>query len=182
MIILGIDPGSRLTGYGLIQKTASENRHVENGTFYLEQKKTYVQRLASLFESLTTIIITHKPQVLAVENIFSHKNPKSIQKLSEARGIVLLCGELNNLEIAEYTPTEVKKAVTGYGNASKKQMQLMIARLLRLTDLPEENASDALSVALCYAHTDNQLTNSKKPVNLVTSKVKKLLGKASFYR
>lgn len=182
MIILGIDPGSRLTGYGLIQKSGAESRHVENGTLYLEKQGPYTRRLVYLYQEIQNLIRAFRPEALAIENIFYHKNPKSIQKLGEVRGVAILSGAELGLPVFEYTPLAVKKAVTGYGSASKEQMQRMIRTLLGLKDLAEENASDALAVALCHAHSFNRLTKASKDGKVRLRRNEDALRKASFYR
>lgn len=182
MIILGIDPGSRKTGFGLIQKQGQNHHHIENGTLYLEDKVGFASRLKFLYDEICSLIKTFRPQVLAIENIFYHKNFKSSQKLGEIRGVCLLCGALTGLEIAEYTPLEVKKAITGYGNAGKGQMQSMVRSLLNLKDIAEENASDALAVALCAAQSHNKLTRAISSAANAVNPNKILLKAASFYR
>lgn len=151
MLILGVDPGSRRTGFGVIRKEGKAYRHVENGTLYLEDQKNYIDRLVFLHEELKRLVRVHQVEALAVENIFFHKNPKSIQKLGEVRGVILLTAGCCALQLGEYTPLEVKQAVTGYGKASKDQVQVMIGKILGLKDRAEENASDALGIALCHA-------------------------------
>lgn len=182
MLILGIDPGSRKTGFGLIKKSGNRNIHIENGTLYLEEKPTYADRLVCLYQEIQNIIVAYKPGVIAVENIFYHKNPKSIQKLSEVRGVAMLSGAISGLPVFEYAPLEVKKAITGYGNATKSQMQYMVRKLLKLSDIPEENASDALGVALCHSHSYNLLTNQNEMTKARLSSTKEVLKKASYYR
>lgn len=182
MIILGIDPGSRKTGFGMIEKSGNHIRHVENGTFYLEDKETFAERLVYLHKKITTVATSFKPHAIVIENIFYHKNPKSLQKLGEVRGVAILSGALLELEIFEYTPLEVKKAITGHGVASKEQVQFMVRRLLKLTDLAEENASDALALALCHAQTNNNLATLIKNTKAPASRAKSLLEDASFYR
>ncbi|MBF0106365.1 MAG: crossover junction endodeoxyribonuclease RuvC [Deltaproteobacteria bacterium] len=182
MLILGIDPGSQITGFGLIKKSGQRNTHIENGTFYLREKTSYADRLVCLYKEIQNIIAAYQPEVIAVENIFYHKNPKSIQKLGEVRGVAILSGAISGLKVFEYAPLEVKKAVTGYGGATKSQMQYMVMKLLGLNDVPEENASDALGVALCHAHSFNQLTNPSGLAKTRLSDAKEILKKASFYR
>lgn len=111
MIILGIDPGSRLTGFGLIKKSGNRNHHMENGTLYLEKSGKYTDRLVFLYQEIQSIINAFKPEAFAIENIFYYKNPKSIQKLGEVRGVAMLSAAIAGLPIFEYTPLEVKKAV-----------------------------------------------------------------------
>lgn len=156
MLIFGVDPGSRKTGFGVIRKDGNHYRHIENGTLYLEDRKSYVDRLVLLHEELKRIIHAHKVDELAVENIFYHKNPKSIQKLGEVRGVILLTAGTCGLPVGEYTALQVKQAVTGYGKATKEQVQVMIGRILGLKDRAEENASDALGIALCHAQQVGQ--------------------------
>lgn len=180
MIILGIDPGSRLTGYGIIDKNGNHHRHIENGTLYLEKQGAYPHRLGYLFEQIQILIEAYEPEVLAIENIFYHKNPKSIQKLGEVRGVAMASAVLKGLPVFEYAPLEVKKSITGYGAAKKEQVQFMICKLLNLKDCPEENAADALGIALCHANSYNLLTKVRKVGRVTASN--ELLKKASFYR
>lgn len=182
MIILGIDPGSRKTGFGLIEKSGNHVSHLENGTFYLEDKDSFAERLVFLHEKIKTVITSFKPKAIVVENIFYHKNPKSLQKLGEVRGVVILSGALLGLEVFEYTPLEVKKTITGHGVATKEQVQYMVRRLLKLKDLAEENASDALALAWCHAQTNNSLAKLLKNTKANVSRAKSLLEGASFYR
>jgi crossover junction endodeoxyribonuclease RuvC len=182
MIILGIDPGSRITGFGLVKKSGNKTTHLENGTLYLDTKKQYKDRLVFLFQEIQALVNAFKPEALSIENIFYHKNPKSVQKLGEARGVAILAGAISNLDVFEYTPLEIKKAITGHGNATKEQVQYMVRRLLNLKDLAEENASDALGAALCHAHSctlNNQLLqNTKTGLN----EAQEILKKANYYR
>lgn len=180
MLILGIDPGSRITGFGLVKKSGNRNVHVENGSFYLKDETAYTDRLVTLHNEITKIISTFKPDAVVVENIFYHKNPKSIQKLGEVRGVILLTAALLNITIAEYTPLEIKKAVTGYGNATKEQMQYMVRMLLNLPDLAEENASDALGIALCHANTQGVFKSSATTPR--ANAAQEILKRAHFYR
>ncbi len=182
MIILGIDPGSQKTGFGLVKKSGNRLTHVENGTFYLKDHKRYSDKLAALHQELSAIIAAFKPEALVVENIFFHKNPKSMQKLAEVRGAVILSGAIAGLTIFEFSPREVKKAVTGYGNASKDQMQLMVKRLLCLSDLAEENASDALALAICHANSCTQISALTNATKTPITAAKEILKRASFYR
>lgn len=182
MIILGIDPGSRKTGFGLIKKNGNHNAHIENGTLYLEKLERYSDRLVMLFNELQSLIQAFKPDVVSVENIFYHKNPKSIQKLGEVRGVAIVSAATKGLPVFEYAPLEVKKAITGYGAAKKEQVQFMICKLLNLKDTPEENASDALGLALCHAHSYNKLTSVHSHSSVSRNDAQELLKKASFYR
>lgn len=187
MIILGIDPGSRITGFGLVKKDGNRVTHIENGSLYCADQETFARRLVYLFEEIQKIIRKFKPDVMVVENIFYHKNPKSVQKLGEARGAIILSGSLAGLPIHEYTALQVKQAVTGYGKAAKEQVQGMVRKLLNLPDLAEENASDALGIALCHAHSTGRfLLVSKGQTGEkgrgTAGRARELLKQSSFYR
>lgn len=151
MIILGLDPGSRFTGYALIQKKNSEILHIDNGVIVTTDKKEFSERLKIIFDELTIIIQKYNPMTVAIENIFYAKNVQSALKLGHARGVTMLACALHNLPITEYSPTTIKQAVTGSGHADKLQIQKMVKILLKLPQAPEENAADALAVALCHA-------------------------------
>lgn len=161
MIILGIDPGSRITGYGLVEKQKQATRHLENGGIYCDKAPSFDKRLVMIFENIKTLINKHRPDVVAIENIFYSKNAQSALKLGHARGSALVAASSLQLPIFEYTPSEVKQAVVGYGRASKDQVQKMVKVLLNLPQVAEENASDALAVALCHAHHNERLANIK---------------------
>lgn len=183
MIILGIDPGSRKTGYGIVNAVGNRVTHVENGTLYIEDEPTFAARLVALHRGLTGIIQTFRVESVAIENIFYHKNPRSVQKLGEARGVAILSGACTGLPVHEYSALQVKQAVTGYGKAAKEQMQAMVRKLLNLPDLAEENASDALGVALCHAFNSGKSALAfAGPATASTDPRRELLKKASFYR
>jgi len=151
MIILGLDPGSRFTGYGLIAHEGSRLRHVDNGLIVLTDYETLAERLKYLFEKVTALIEEFKPVTAAIESVFYSKNVASTVKLSHARGVLMAACGVKGLAVSEFTPLEVKKAVVGYGGASKDQVQKMVRVLLNLPSVAEENASDALAVALCQS-------------------------------
>ncbi|MCP5464459.1 MAG: crossover junction endodeoxyribonuclease RuvC [Deltaproteobacteria bacterium] len=181
MIILGIDPGSRITGFGLVQKSGNRHSHIENGAIFLDDRLDFSAKLKELNDRITKLIKAHQPDVLVVENIFFHKNPKSTQKLGEVRGAVILTAALNELPLFEYTPLEVKKAITGYGRATKDQIQYMICKLLNLKDRAEENASDALAIALCHAQNLGGTARTAATPNTLTP-AQSLLRQASYFR
>ena len=155
MIILGIDPGSRITGYGLVQKTGTKITHVDNGIIDVTKAVTFEKKLQKIFESIRQIISTFNPAEVAIENIFYAKNVQSALKLGHARGSALIAFSVENKPVFEYTALQVKQAVTGFGKAEKTQVQKMTKTLLNLPQVAEENAADALAVALCHAHTGN---------------------------
>lgn len=153
MIVLGIDPGSRLCGWGLVAGPGPGLRHVDNGVFVLGNETVELaERLRRLFAGLETLIGTHRPTMVAVEKVFvGHGNPQSALALGHARGIVLLAAARAGLPIHAYTAQEVKKAVTGSGRADKAQVQQMVALRFQLPEVPQEDAADAVAVALCHA-------------------------------
>jgi crossover junction endodeoxyribonuclease RuvC len=152
MRILGIDPGSRITGYGLIEKTGNRLIHVDNGAIYTRTDAPLSDRLKIIYDGLTQVIADHAPDTVAVERIFVAKNALSALKLGHARGVAMLAGVNAGLPVGEYTAVEVKQAVVGYGKAAKTQVQQMVRVLLNLPEIAQEDASDALAVAICHAH------------------------------
>ncbi len=166
MIILGVDPGSRLLGYGVLEKTGNSVRVLEHGTIHLFHKEyknipvdeTTPSRLKEIFIKLSEVIQKWKPQVVAVEKVFFAKNAVSALKLGQARGVVLLAGAIHDLEIYEYSVTEVKSMITGHGRADKDQVAKMLQMILGAQDFETADASDALALAVAHAlrtkHTD----------------------------
>ncbi len=159
MIILGVDPGSRLLGYGCIEKNGNHFRvitHVTIRLFHKEYKnipvdETTPSRLKEIHEKLSGIIQKYKPQAMAVEKVFFAKNAVSALKLGQARGVVLLTGALHDLEIHEYSATEVKGMVTGYGRSDKDQVAKTLQMILGLQKFETADSSDALAIALAHA-------------------------------
>ena len=156
MIVLGIDPGSNRTGYGLLREDSGNVRVIDYGCINLASLKSFSLKLAKISETLKSLIMTHKPDFAAIEDCFYAKNVKSALKLGHVRGAVILTAVSENVEIAEYTPLEIKKAVTGYGRADKMQVQQMMRMLLNLPGVPQpEDAADALACAYCHIATYN---------------------------
>ncbi|QXE89083.1 crossover junction endodeoxyribonuclease RuvC [Geomonas subterranea] len=153
MIILGIDPGSRKTGYGLISKQGNRLIHIDNGAIFTQSAKDFPQRLEKIFTGLSAIIAEFQPEVVAVENVFLAKNAMSALKLGQARGAAIVAAVNVGLPVHEYTAMQVKQAVVGTGRAEKTQVQQMIKALLNLPEVAQEDASDALAVAICHAHS-----------------------------
>jgi len=150
--ILGIDPGSRVTGYGVIAKKANRLYYVTSGVIRLGNKYTFNERLQVIFDGLCEIIKTHQPTVAGVEDVFVAANPRTALKLGHARGVAVLSALQNGLKVYDYTPRMVKQAVVGYGNADKQQVQQMVRVLLQLSKQPTSDAADALAVAMCHAN------------------------------
>ena len=154
--ILGIDPGSRLTGYGIIDVEGNHSRYVTSGCIRIKGDDWGV-RLGIIFENINTLINEHKPDEFAVEQVFMHRNADSALKLGQARGAAICAGVSCNLTLSEYAARAIKQAVAGKGSASKEQVQHMVRVLLNLNATPQEDAADALAVALCHAHTRETL-------------------------
>lgn len=147
--ILGIDPGSRKTGFGLIESGRYNPRYLVSGVIRVE-KFSGAQRLKNIFESVLQIIDQYQPDVVAIEKVFVHKNPKSAITLGQARGVILCAAAMKDVDIMEYSPTQVKSTIVGKGHAGKAQIQFMVENILKLTQSPQEDAADALAVALCH--------------------------------
>lgn len=154
MRILGVDPGSRYTGYGIIDMTQNRLRHVHSGRIEAIKVEGLPQRLLMIYRELSRVIEEHQPQAFALEKIFHSVNPQSSLILGHARGAAMLACAEAGLEFFDYSPTEVKNAVVGQGRASKAQVAGMVTILLGLqgSTLAEDEA-DALAVAICHAHT-----------------------------
>lgn len=149
-IIIGIDPGSRATGYGIIQSHQQKYTHITHGTIRAEQAE-FPDRLHCIHQSLLQVLNQFQPTMAAIEQVFNHRNPSSALKLGQARGAAIVALTSHGLNVAEYSAKQVKNATVGYGAASKIQMQHMIKTLLQLPILPQSDAADALAIALCHA-------------------------------
>ena len=153
MRIFGVDPGSVRTGYGCIEIHGSRHRLLGCGVVSLSPKLAFSEKLEVLHSKLVALLEKHKPNALVVEDLFLAKNARSALKLGHVRGVVLLAGAQAGIPISEYTPTEVKLAVAGYGRAEKHQVQKMVTLLLGLEKPPSPlDVSDALAVAVCHAN------------------------------
>lgn len=148
-VIIGIDPGSRFTGYGVIRVEGNQSFHLASGCLSLASKEP-AARLQKIFSGLQEIIQQFQPHEAAIEQIFMHENPGSALKLGQARGAAIVA---LTIPVAEYSARQVKLSVVGYGAAKKEQVQHMVGRLLNLTEKLQADAADALAIALCHAHT-----------------------------
>lgn len=163
MIILGIDPGLATMGYGVINAVKGNYSVIDYGAVVTPKDCTLPQRLKQLEEGVQELIKTFKPDNIAIEELFFSKNVTTGIAVSEARGVILLTA-VKGLgdEVYEYTPNQIKQAVTGYGGADKMQMQHMVQALLRLKSVPRpDDAADALAVAICHAQTSRMTTSFK---------------------
>lgn len=151
MRVLGIDPGSVTTGYGLVEDRGSELQAIAFGAIVTRARAPFAQRLLRIYRELRAVVTTHRPDCGAVEAVFFAQNVQSALRLGQARGVALLALAEAGLEIVEYAPREIKQAVTSYGNAGKGQVQEMVRMLLRMQELPRPaDAADALALAICH--------------------------------
>jgi len=151
--ILGVDPGSQITGYGLIDLTGGHSRYVDCGCIRTSSEQALAQRLRIIFTGIRDLIVAYQPAEMAIEQVFMHRNADSALKLGQARGAAICAGVMADLPVSEYAPRVIKQAVVGGGAAAKTQVQHMICALLNLSTPPQADAADALAVALCHGHT-----------------------------
>ena len=152
MIILGLDPGLGTTGWGLIRAEGNRLSHLANGRLRTDSAAPLPRRLAHLDAMLAALLVDHAPDAAAVEEVFVNANPQSTLKLGQARGVAICAAARAGLEVGEYAARLVKKAVVGTGNADKRQVHAMVARLLPGATIDGPDAADALAVAICHAH------------------------------
>ncbi|MBI4125944.1 MAG: crossover junction endodeoxyribonuclease RuvC [Deltaproteobacteria bacterium] len=153
MIVLGIDPGSRTTGYGVVRAEGNHLTHIDNGGIQPKAGLSLPQRLRAIHDHLASLISTFHPEIVALEDIFVANNARSAMALGHARGIAMLAADQAGLEVSSYTPSQVKLAVVGFGGATKQQIQEMTRMMLKLPEVPQEDAADALAVALCHCQS-----------------------------
>ncbi len=151
LIILGIDPGTAITGWGVIKETKKGIEMVAYGCIETSKNNTDVQRLKETASDLEVIIKEYQPDEMAIEELFFFKNLKTAIKVAQSRGVLMYVTAQNKVSVDEYTPLQIKQALTGYGRADKKQMQLMVQQVLKLKEIPKpDDAADALAVAVCH--------------------------------
>lgn len=149
--ILGIDPGSQITGYGVIDSDGTRSVYVSSGCVRVSGE-SFPERLKVIFESIQEIVSAHGPDEVAIEQVFMHRNADSALKLGQARGAAICAVVTGGLAVSEYTPREIKQAIVGTGKADKEQVQHMVKALLNLSGTLQPDAADALAVALCHSH------------------------------
>ena len=162
-IILGIDPGSLKTGYGIINQVGAKAQYIASGVVRLQQLPNLAERLDTIFCCISEIIELHLPQEMAIEEVFMGKNAQSALKLGHARGAAMIAATQNQLPVYEYAARKVKQSVVGHGNADKASVGYMVKQLLSLPSVPQEDAADALAIALCHGHSRQQLIQSASP-------------------
>ncbi len=150
MIILGIDPGSRLTGYGLIQVTPNQSIYLSSGVLKIKND-SFPNKLKQIFDGILNIVEMYQPEQMAIEQVFVGKNPDSALKLGQARGAAICAVQYRDIPVFEYAAREIKQTIVGHGNADKLQVQFMIKRLLNLQGEMSVDSSDALAIALCHS-------------------------------
>ncbi len=156
MRTLGIDPGSRVTGYGVVEQAGGRIVRVDHGEIRIRNGEPFTRCLSRIFDALMEVILRTRPDAIALEDIFYGKNVKSLIKQGHVRGVALLAASRSGVPAYEYTPLEVKKAVVGYGQAEKHQVQMMIRAILQLEETLPPDASDALAVAVCHTNTKKE--------------------------
>jgi crossover junction endodeoxyribonuclease RuvC len=152
-VILGIDPGSRLTGFGVVRAAGGKTSYLASGCIRLSPAESLAIRLQKIYEGVSSIIEEHAPTELAIEEVFMSKSAGSALKLGQARGAAIVAAAVRGLAVFEYSPSSIKQAVVGTGKAEKTQVQHMVCTLLGLPATPQADAADALAAALCHAHT-----------------------------
>lgn len=161
MRVLGIDPGLATLGFGVVEKINNKYRVVDYGVIRTDKSTPFPTRLKQIYNSITDLIATHKPDCVAIEELFFNKNISSALPVASARGVALVacCNSIDQL--FEYTPLQIKQALTGQGRAEKQQVQYMVKAILNLTSIPKpDDAADALAVALCHIDTNLVLSNT----------------------
>lgn len=156
MLVLGIDPGSAITGFGVIKATGNKLEAVDYGCIRTAPSLPLEERLNIIFREVKLLIEKHNPDFFAVEELFFNKNVRTALTVGQARGVILLAGAQSNLAVHEYTPLQVKQAVVGYGRADKSQIQFMVKTILGLSEVPKpDDVADALAIAICHTHFHN---------------------------
>ena len=158
LIILGIDPGYAIIGYGIIRFESNRFEVLDFGAITTDAHTDFNDRLFEIYTELSVLIAKHHPDAMSVEKLYFNTNQKTAIAVAEARGVILLAARQNNVPIFEYTPLEVKQSVVGYGRAEKQQVQAMIKVLLNLDAVPKpDDTADALAMAVCHAHTSGSV-------------------------
>lgn len=154
MIILGVDPGTAITGYGVVEYHQGKETLVSYGVIRTAADSPMEQRLLKINHEFNALLDQYQPEAVAIEELFHQKNAKTVISVAQSRGVLLMNTAARSLELAEYTPLQVKQAVTGYGNADKKQVQIMVQKILHMEQVAKpDDAADALAIAICHIHS-----------------------------
>ena len=157
-VILGIDPGSRITGYGLIREYNRKLEYIDSGCIRTSPDSELSGRLLQIYDGICSLMDKYSPDEVAIEQIFMHENPNSALKLGHARGVAMVAAASHRVKISEYSPREIKLTVVGYGAAEKTQVNHMVVHLLALNSAPQSDAADALAIAICHSHMRHALS------------------------
>ncbi len=159
MLVLGLDPGTATTGYGLVQSAGSRKEMIAYGVLETSSQMLLPERLSKIGRDLDSVIQQYQPDTVAIEQIFYHSNAKTVIPVAQSRGVLIYVAVNAGLPVAEYTPLQVKQAITGYGKADKKQVQAMVKQILSLSAVPRpDDAADALAIAVCHIHSNRLAT------------------------
>lgn len=154
MIVIGIDPGTATTGYGVVDYVQGKEHLVSYGTIRTAADMPMELRLLKIHHEFNALLSQYQPEAVAIEELFHHKNAKTVISVAQSRGVLLMTAAARELELAEYTPLQVKQAVSGYGNADKRQVQIMVQKILRMEQVAKpDDAADALAIAICHIHS-----------------------------
>lgn len=151
-IILGIDPGSRITGYGIIKEEQHKLQYIDSGCIRTTTEGSLSQRLLEIFDGICQLMEEYTPDDVAIEQVFMHQNPSSALKLGHARGVAMVAAASHRVKVSEYSAREIKQSVVGYGAAEKAQVKHMVVNILVLNNFPQNDAADALAIAICHSH------------------------------
>ena len=164
MLILGIDPGYAIVGYGVLDYKNNHFTVVDYGAITTEAGVPFNRRLEIIYDELTALIETHRPEAMSIEKVFYNNNAKTVIDVSQARGVIMLAAQKCRVPVFEYTPLQVKQSVVGYGRAEKKQIQDMTKRILNLDAVPKpDDTADALAMAICHGHSSGSLMAAGTP-------------------
>lgn len=156
-IILGIDPGSRITGYGLIRQIGQKIEYLDSGCIRTSPEGELSQKLLQIYDGICQLMDHYSPEEVAIEQVFMHQNPNSALKLGHARGVAMVAAASHRVKVSEYSAREIKQAVVGYGAAEKAQVGHMVVQLLALNSAPQTDAADALAIAICHSYRRHNL-------------------------
>ncbi|MGL5656553.1 MAG: crossover junction endodeoxyribonuclease RuvC [Fusobacteriaceae bacterium] len=183
MRVLGIDPGTAIVGFGIIDYENRAYKVIDYGCIFTDKDLSLDERLLIIFNEMESLIKKYEPQELAIEELFFFKNSKTVISVGQARGVIVLSGMKNGLKTAGYTPLQVKMGITGYGKAEKKQVQEMVKRILKLDEIPKpDDAADALAIAVTHINSLSSLLSIGATTQLSTKRVTKEKMSAQEYR
>lgn len=154
MLVMGVDPGTATTGYGVVDYIKGKEQMITYGTIRTAADLPMQLRLLKIYQEFNRLLDEYQPEAVAIEELFHHKNAKTVISVAQSRGVLLMATAARGLELAEYTPLQVKQAVSGYGNADKRQVQIMVQKILRMDQVARpDDAADALAIAICHIHS-----------------------------